>query len=75
MLLNRSKAFTSKQAMRSDWEFLSFWTVREDDVGKVHFDTRQYNHLVWKSLDELEDQLYFFICAIVGKRNVAGSQV
>jgi hypothetical protein len=33
------------------------WTVREDDLGKVHFDTRQYNHLVYKSKEELRVKL------------------
>jgi len=24
------------------------WSVREDQIGQVHFDTRQYNHITWK---------------------------
>src|SRR2546425_7151655 len=23
------------------------WTCREDDVASLHFDTRQYNHVLW----------------------------
>ena len=30
------------------------WLCRDDDLKNVHFDTRQFNHLVWKS-DELPD--------------------
>jgi len=44
-----------------------FWSVREDDLKNVHFDTRQYNHIVWKTEEELAEKLYFFITAIVGK--------
>ena len=43
------------------------WCVRKDDLDKVHFDTRQYNHIVWETGKDLEDQLYNFICAIIGK--------
>jgi nucleoside 2-deoxyribosyltransferase len=43
------------------------WCVREDELEKVHFDTRQYNHIVWETADDLETQLYDFICAIIGK--------
>jgi nucleoside 2-deoxyribosyltransferase len=43
------------------------WCVREDDLEKVHFDTRQYRHIVWKTENDLETQLYDFICAIIGK--------
>ena len=44
------------------------WSVRKDELAKVHFDTRQYNHIVWESEDDLKKQLYNFICAIIGKR-------
>jgi len=43
------------------------WCVRKDDLDKVHFDTRQYNHIVWETESDLENQLYNFICAIIGK--------
>jgi len=43
------------------------WCVRKDDLENVHFDTRQYNHIVWETMDDLESQLYQFICAIIGK--------
>jgi nucleoside 2-deoxyribosyltransferase len=44
------------------------WSVRNDELNKVHFDTRQYNHIVWESVEDLKKQLYNFICAIIGKR-------
>jgi len=46
------------------------WCVRKDDLENVHFDTRQYNHIVWEAPDDLENQLYDFICAIIGKGKV-----
>lgn len=47
------------------------WCIREDDLNNVHFDTRQYNHIVWKSPENLEEQLYNVICAVIGKRKVS----
>jgi len=43
------------------------WCVREDELKNVHFDTRQYNHIVWKTPDELLEKLYYMICAVIGK--------
>ncbi|MFC1591232.1 hypothetical protein ACFL43_01780 [Thermodesulfobacteriota bacterium] len=42
------------------------WSVREDDLENAHFDTRQYNHIVWKNADNLKEQLYNVICAVIG---------
>ena len=33
------------------------WTVRDDDLDKVHFDTRQYNHIVWNTPADLASKL------------------
>lgn len=44
-----------------------FWCVRDDDLKNVHFDTRQYNHIVWKNENELQDQLFLYVSAILGK--------
>ena len=30
------------------------WTCRSDDVGNCHFDTRQYNHVVWDTPEDLK---------------------
>jgi len=46
------------------------WCVRKDHLEKAHFDTRQYNHITWETLEDLEDQLFNFICAIIGKGKV-----
>lgn len=43
------------------------WTVRRDDLENVHFDTRQYSHIVWETEQEFHDKLYDLIRAIIGK--------
>lgn len=47
------------------------WCVRSDDLSKVHFDTRQYNHIVWDTPDDLREKLYNVICATIGKRKMS----
>lgn len=42
------------------------WTVRDADLDYVHFDTRQYNHIVWRDALDLREQLYVRILATVG---------
>lgn len=44
-----------------------YWCVRKDDIDNVHFDTRQYNHIVWENEEDLAEQIYNFVVAIVGK--------
>jgi len=44
-----------------------FWCVRKDDLQNVHFDTRQYNHIAWENEQNLAEQLYLFVHAIVGR--------
>lgn len=46
------------------------WTCREDWFEEVHFDTRQYNFIVWKEHDDLRERLKARIEAlgIVNKR-------
>jgi len=44
------------------------WCVRKDDLTNVHFDTRQYNHVVWESTQELKEKLYDVICAVIGRK-------
>lgn len=49
------------------------WTVRDDQLAKVHFDNRQYNFIVWKP-DELEDfakRLQLRIEATIGRGPVS----
>jgi hypothetical protein len=42
------------------------WTCRAECIGHVHFDTRQYNHIVWNTPDELRERLYNRIRAVIG---------
>ncbi len=44
------------------------FSCRKDLIDKIHFDTRQYNHIVWEpdKLDEFRHRLRTRICAVVG---------
>ena len=42
------------------------FTCREDALKNVHFDTRQYNHIVWKTPEELRLDLARRISARIG---------
>ncbi len=33
------------------------WTCKEQEVDDLHFDTRQYNHIVWKDVKDLKEKL------------------
>ena len=33
------------------------WTCRTDELSKVHFDTRQYSHVVWETPADLREKL------------------
>jgi hypothetical protein len=33
------------------------WSCRADDLANVHFDTRQYNHIVWNTPADLREKL------------------
>ncbi len=41
------------------------WTCREDQIDSVHFDTRQYNHLLWRTKDDLYEKLKDRILATI----------
>jgi nucleoside 2-deoxyribosyltransferase len=41
------------------------WMVREDHLSSVHFDTRQYSHIVWKDEDDLYSKLFNRIRATI----------
>lgn len=56
------------------------FTCRKNALKKIHFDTRQYNHLVWGTPEELRRKLAMRIAAVVGDgplrvNQVAGSLV
>ena len=42
------------------------WSVRDNDLTNVHFDTRQYNHIVWNSEVDFQDQLFNRVLAVIG---------
>jgi len=42
------------------------WSCRKDLIKQVHFDTRQFNHIVWKKPVDLRDQLQKRIGAVIG---------
>ena len=45
------------------------WTVRADHMAKLHFDTRQFNHLEWQEghYTKLKDALRFRIERTIGR--------
>jgi hypothetical protein len=42
------------------------WTCHEDSIGDLHFDTRQYNHIAWKTPAALRTSLRARIGALLG---------
>ena len=42
------------------------FSCRKDKLDEVHFDTRQYNHIVWETPGDLRDQLANRIAAVLG---------
>ena len=42
------------------------FTCRKDALEKIHFDTRQYPHIVWETPEELRDSLAKRISAVLG---------
>ena len=42
------------------------FTCRKDALENIHFDTRQYNHIVWEMPEELRRKLATRIAAVVG---------
>jgi hypothetical protein len=48
------------------------WTCHKDSIGDVHFDTRQYNHIVWEAPQDLCRMLKARISVVIGE-NLASS--
>jgi hypothetical protein len=42
------------------------WTCHQDSLNDLHFDTRQYNHVVWDKPEDLRDKLKKRIAAQLG---------
>jgi len=51
------------------------WTCRQDYISELHFDTRQYNHIVWENSEDLKDQLIYRIEATIPKHKIASSEL
>lgn len=49
------------------------WTVRDTDLDAVHFDTRQYNHIVWNNLANFRARLHDRIVATVRSPRTDGA--
>ena len=43
------------------------FTCQKDSFGHVHFDTRQYSHIVWTEPEELRRNLANRIAAVIGE--------
>lgn len=43
------------------------WMCRSEIIGEVHFDTRQYSHILWSDAGELRRKLYNRIGAVIGQ--------
>jgi nucleoside 2-deoxyribosyltransferase len=41
------------------------WACRQDEIARVHFDTRQYSHVVWSDAADLRAKLEARIRATV----------
>lgn len=44
------------------------WACREDHIGGLHFDTRQYNHIAWVTPEDLMEKLKYRIEATLPNR-------
>lgn len=44
-----------------------FWTCRQESMDDLHFDTRQYNHIVWTNPADLKEKLTNRILAVLGQ--------
>ncbi|MDR3470594.1 MAG: hypothetical protein P4M09_02715 [Devosia sp.] len=42
------------------------WSVRQDQIGAVHFDTRQFPHITWTDVADLRKALYNRVAARIG---------
>lgn len=45
------------------------WICAEEELGKVHFDARQYNTIEYKDADDLRKRLQSRIEAILGRNS------
>ena len=45
------------------------YMVRETDLERIHFDTRQFNHIIWNENADLKKSLFNRIAATIGERS------
>lgn len=50
------------------------WTCSQSSIGDLHFDTRQYNHIVWESPETLRKLLTARIGAVIGDGPLKNSE-
>ena len=42
------------------------WCVHKDEINRLHFDTRQFNHVVWQDVTDLREKLVERVEAAIG---------
>jgi nucleoside 2-deoxyribosyltransferase len=62
---NRGAYFEAGFALGLDRPVL--WSVRADEIDSVHFDTRQFNHIVWSDPADLRDKIRDRILGVFGR--------
>ncbi len=62
---NRGAYFEAGFALGLDRQVI--WSVREDDLANVHFDTRQFNHVVWTDPADLRDKIRDRVLGVFGR--------
>ncbi|MXY54364.1 MAG: hypothetical protein F4Y86_17800 [Gammaproteobacteria bacterium] len=43
------------------------WSVRSDRMADMHFDTKQYKHVIWATPEDLANQLHDLVIAAIGE--------
>lgn len=62
---NRGAYFEAGFALGLDRQVI--WSVRENDLANVHFDTRQFNHVVWTDPADLRDKIRDRVLGVFGR--------
>ena len=43
------------------------WTVKKEHEDNIHFDTRQFNHILWENPSDLKERLANTVVAVIGR--------
>lgn len=62
---NRGAYFEAGFALGLDRQVI--WSVRGDDLPNVHFDTRQFNHVVWSDPADLRNKIEDRVLGVFGR--------